>query len=139
MTEQYLKFRLPPSPVEKLLAKDAASGNPIRFEKGNQSVAKKKKVGANADLSSTAPDVKVDKVKRRPRSTGVKKTSSKKSNSARKTKSAAAIADVDPTDDEIRVRAYFISERRRRFDLPGDASSDWLEAKRQLLSEIGPR
>ena len=33
------------------------------------------------------------------------------------------------------MRAYFISERRRRFDLPGDANSDWLEAKRQLLSE----
>jgi len=69
----------------------------------------------------------------------VKKAPSKKSNSSHKAKSAPPIADVDPTDDEIRVRAYFISERRRRFDLPGDASSDWLEAKRQLLSEIGPR
>jgi Protein of unknown function (DUF2934) len=44
-----------------------------------------------------------------------------------------------PSDDQIRMRAYFISERRRRFALPGDADSDWLEAKRQLLSEIGPR
>ena len=44
-----------------------------------------------------------------------------------------------PSDEEIRMRAYFISERRRRFALPGDADSDWLEAKRQLLSEIGPR
>ena len=102
-------------------------------------MAKKKKVGASADLGSTAPDVKIDKVKRRPRSTGVKKATSKKSSSKRKTKSAAAIADVDPTNEEISVRAYFISERRRRFALPGDASSDWLEAKRQLLSDIGPR
>jgi hypothetical protein len=44
-----------------------------------------------------------------------------------------------PTDEEIRMRAYFISERRRRFGLPGDANSDWIEAKRQLLSESGPR
>ena len=44
-----------------------------------------------------------------------------------------------PLDEEIRMRAYFISERRRRFALPGDADSDWLEAKRQLLSETGPR
>jgi Protein of unknown function (DUF2934) len=44
-----------------------------------------------------------------------------------------------PSDEEIRLRAYFISERRRRFALPGDADSDWLEARRQLLSEIGPR
>jgi len=41
----------------------------------------------------------------------------------------------DPTDEQISMRAYFISERRRRFDLPGDANSDWLEAKRQLLAE----
>ena len=44
-----------------------------------------------------------------------------------------------PSDEEIRLRAYFISERRRRFALPGDAESDWLEARRQLLSEAGRR
>jgi len=42
---------------------------------------------------------------------------------------------VNPGLDQIELRAYFISERRRRFDLPGDANSDWLEAKRQLLAE----
>jgi hypothetical protein len=39
------------------------------------------------------------------------------------------------SEDVIRLRAYFISERRRRFALSGDAESDWLEAKRQLLAE----
>ena len=43
------------------------------------------------------------------------------------------------SDDAIRLRAYLISERRRRFGLPGNAESDWVEAKRQLLSETGPR
>jgi hypothetical protein len=42
---------------------------------------------------------------------------------------------VEPSEELIRLRAYFISERRRRFALPGDAESDWLEARRQLLSE----
>ena len=46
---------------------------------------------------------------------------------------------VEPSDEAIRLRAYFISERRRRFALPGDAESDWLEAIRQLLSEAGRR
>ena len=46
---------------------------------------------------------------------------------------------AEPTDEEIRMRAYFIAERRHRFALPGDADSDWLEAKNQLLSELGPR
>ena len=42
---------------------------------------------------------------------------------------------TEPSEDAVRLRAYFISERRRRFALPGDAESDWLEAKRQLLAE----
>ena len=42
----------------------------------------------------------------------------------------------DPSDEQIQMRAYFISERRRRFALPGDANTDWLEAKRQLLAEV---
>ena len=54
------------------------------------------------------------------------------------TKAKASVG-PEPTDEEIRLRAYFISERRNRLDLRGDASSDWLEAKRQLLSELGPR
>jgi hypothetical protein len=41
----------------------------------------------------------------------------------------------EPSEDAVRLRAYFISERRRRFALPGDNESDWLEAKRQLLAE----
>jgi hypothetical protein len=54
--------------------------------------------------------------------------------------SASRLADVtprpeEPSEDAVRLRAYFISERRRRFALPGDNESDWLEAKRQLLAE----
>ena len=45
------------------------------------------------------------------------------------------VIEFNPTDEQISMRAYFISERRRRFALPGDANSDWLEAKRQLLAE----
>jgi hypothetical protein len=44
---------------------------------------------------------------------------------------------TEPSDEEIRLRAHFISERRRRFALPGDADSDWREAKQQLLSKSG--
>src|SRR3954454_5062075 len=40
------------------------------------------------------------------------------------------------TDEAIRMRAYFISEERKRLALPGDANSDWIEARRQLLAEL---
>jgi len=44
---------------------------------------------------------------------------------------------TEPSDQEIRLRAYFLSELRRSFTLPGDPDSDWHEAKRQLLCESG--
>ena len=56
-----------------------------------------------------------------------------------KTARAAQTSITVPTDEDIRLRAYFIAERRHRLALPGDADSDWLEAKRQLLSEVAPR
>jgi hypothetical protein len=44
-----------------------------------------------------------------------------------------------PTDEDIRIRAYFISERRHRLGLAGDATSDWEEARKQLLAETAAR
>jgi hypothetical protein len=45
------------------------------------------------------------------------------------------IATYEPSDDEIRIRAYFIAERRIRLSLEGNSDQDWLEAKRQLVEE----
>jgi Protein of unknown function (DUF2934) len=78
---------------------------------------------------------RVGKIKAVARSTSAKA----KKSAARKKNDIQNSIGFDPTDEQIQTRAYFISERRRRFDLPGDANSDWLEAKRQLLSESGPR
>lgn len=85
---------------------------------------------------------KVGKSKAVARSTSAKgkKSAVRKKNDIHKTEPVSlAPVGFDPTDEQIQTRAYFISERRRRFDLPGDANSDWLEAKRQLLSEVSPR
>jgi hypothetical protein len=41
------------------------------------------------------------------------------------------------SDDDVRMRAYFISERRQQEGLPGDSAHDWLEALRQLQREAG--
>ena len=71
---------------------------------------------------------------RKPRATKAGKSAAPKALTPRE---AAGIP--EPLDEAVRLRAYFISERRRRFALPGDAESDWVEAKRQLLSEAGRR
>jgi hypothetical protein len=106
-------------------------------------VPKKSKTDVISDPSAPSPAAKIDKENLRRRSSRAKPRKgaiAKKSVPSQKAKSTRPVVRVtDPSDHEIRIRAYFISERRRRFDLPGDASSDWLEAKRQLLSETGPR
>jgi hypothetical protein len=72
---------------------------------------------------------------RKPRETSVRKSAAI-ANASMPLKTPGI---ADPSDEAIRLRAYFISERRRRFALPGDAESDWLEAKRQLISEASHR
>jgi hypothetical protein len=103
--------------------------------KKNKIIQKKNEAPAEADGSSSK--VKPSKASR-PRRTA---TGRKQPTTAGAKISIAPKAEglSEPLDDAIRLRAYFISERRRRFALPGDADSDWLEAKRQLLSEAGRR
>jgi len=111
-------------------------------------VPKKKKIVQ--DKNETPPEtggsfkVKAGKGNRAHRATTSRKP--RETSGARKVATAAkasmppeAAGVPEPSDEAIRLRAYFISERRRRFALPGDTDSDWLEAKRQLLSEAGHR
>jgi hypothetical protein len=109
-------------------------------------VPKKKKIVQDNETSSDAGGsfkVKAGKGNRARRATANRKpreTSARKSATAARASMPREAADIaEPSDEAIRLRAYFISERRRRFALPGDAESDWLEARRQLLSEAGRR
>jgi hypothetical protein len=52
---------------------------------------------------------------------------------AKKTALPASI--YEPSDEEIRLRAYFIAERRMQLSLEGDSTHDWIEARRQLVEE----
>ena len=114
-----------------------------------QSVPKKNKIVQSKnqpppEAGGSPAEVKIDKATARGASTKPRRGlfGRKKIASVAKAKVSMppeAGPGTEPSDEEIRMRAYFISERRRRFALPGDADSDWLEAKRQLLSESGPR
>ena len=42
---------------------------------------------------------------------------------------------VSITPADIALRAYFIAEKRHKLGLPGDSTSDWVEAERQLQAE----
>jgi hypothetical protein len=133
----------------------ALANRPMRVKRTedintNQSVPKKNKIVQSKNLAppeagGSTPDVKPTKVPGARRAVTSRKkpgTGDKKIATPQKEKVSMppeAGGPVDLPDEQIRLRAYFISERRRRFALPGDAESDWLEAKRQLLSESGPR
>ncbi|HLW35226.1 MAG TPA: hypothetical protein VKS98_06165 [Chthoniobacterales bacterium] len=96
-------------------------------------MAKKSKAGAIASGKAAKP-----KAAEKPVAAKAKRPARQKKAVVEKIEPGAALKHAvgfDPTNDQIQMRAYFISERRRRFDLPGDANSDWLEAKRQLLAE----
>jgi len=73
---------------------------------------------------TSAPETK--KKSRVPKAATTKKKPSAK---------ARAKTPVEPTDDQIRLRAYFLAERRHKLSLPGDSTHDWIEARRQLLEE----
>jgi hypothetical protein len=60
--------------------------------------------------------------------------------SARKPRSPRKAAPREPfTDDDIRIRAYFIAQHRTREGIPGSSADDWLEARRQLQAEANGR
>lgn len=42
------------------------------------------------------------------------------------------------SQSEIALKAYYIGEARRKMGLPGDETSDWLEAERQLKGGKAP-
>ena len=107
---------------------------------------KKKKKPEDINQLSPESEAPTATKKAAKRQTPRRATAAKKPPKPRDTSERTAHISVDPepdvtavseapSDDAVRLRAYFISERRRRFALPGNTESDWLEAKRQLLAE----
>jgi hypothetical protein len=125
---------------EKALANPSKRVKRIKAVNTNQSVPKKPKIVQTKNQASTeavAPRPRRAATSRKKSGTGAKKVSTPHGADVSMPPKIGATA--EPPDEQIRLRAYFISERRRRFALPGDAESDWVEAKRQLLSEAGRR
>ncbi|HEX8678652.1 MAG TPA: DUF2934 domain-containing protein, partial [Chthoniobacterales bacterium] len=43
---------------------------------------------------------------------------------------------AEPSDEDIRIRAYFIAERRTQLSVDGDPANDWIQARQELLAEL---
>jgi pyruvate/2-oxoglutarate dehydrogenase complex dihydrolipoamide acyltransferase (E2) component len=73
------------------------------------------------------------------RSVTTRKTSAGRKTLAKAAQQSTAAGDAAVTDEEIRIRAYLISEWRMQNGVAGDSAHDWLEARRQLQEEFGKR
>jgi hypothetical protein len=60
------------------------------------------------------------------------KTASSKGKSRKNT-------DVQLSNEQVALRAYFIGERRRNLGIAGDETSDWVEAEREISEELKAR
>lgn len=64
-----------------------------------------------------------------------KKTPAKKAAAPKPVKAVAPEPEIVISIEDISLRAYFIAERRQAMGWPGDSTSDWVEAERQLKAE----
>ena len=126
--------------------------------------SKKSKEAATQEDTSTAPGMEssngfvtarsakpADAKKAPEKSTGVAKSvgrnrsaTPRKVSAGRRTgektaQEPTAAGDAAVTDEEVRKRAYFISEWRVQNGIAGDSAHDWLEARRPLQEEAGKR
>jgi len=56
-------------------------------------------------------------------------------NPSTKSKSRKKVV-AQPSAEQVALRAYFIGERRRNLGMPGDETSDWVAAEREILEEL---
>lgn len=99
---------------------------------------------ANTAVTRKVQKAKSAKVKQRPKTAGKRaRVTAGETVAARKPRAARAAhktrraEHVGISDEDIRIRAYFISEQRKQSGVPGDSAHDWLDARRQLQEEAG--
>jgi outer membrane biosynthesis protein TonB len=107
-------------------------------------VAQDEPVTSAAAPAEVAPEPKKPAAKKTaakkatPAKAAAKKASAKKSTKKASAKtSAPAKRGMHPTDEEIRIRAYFIAERRLQMRMEGDPGNDWIQAREELIAELG--
>ena len=88
-----------------------------------RAVRKKAKAAESVSVAAV-PEVKAETKKQR------------KSSKAKPAANTPKLVVHLPTYEQVQLRAYFISERRRKLGLPGDESHDWLTAERELRAEL---
>lgn len=90
--------------------------------------------GQRSDLTSRGVDAVSASKSKGKKAASMKKTVRANKPVARR-KPTSPVSTYEPSEEEIRIRAYFIAERRIQLSLQGDSDHDWVEARRQLVEE----
>ena len=101
------------------------------IKKATKTIIKKDRKEMNRPPSQTASSTPIS---------GKKTVQGKTASSSTTAKSRARKKAMEQLNEEqVALHAYFIAERRRKLGMPGDQTSDWVQAARELLSEIKPK
>ena len=114
---------------------DVARKSKSEAEKPAMSAGVDATAPASDAASAPQPKAKAATSKPKKKRAAPKKKQAPRAPSADSGETSTAPQIVEPSDDEIRLRAYFIAERRHKLSLPGDSAHDWIEARRQLIEE----
>jgi hypothetical protein len=106
-----------------------------KIETGNADGRVSEPAAGNADGTGAAPKTTAAAPKPKRKKAAPKKQTVRALKPAAPKKAPALKTLPEPSDEEIRIRAYFIAERRLQLKLQGDSAHDWIEAKRQLIEE----
>jgi hypothetical protein len=74
-------------------------------------------------------------IEEKPAKPAAKKAPVKKAAAPKSGKAVEPEPEIVISIEDISLRAYFIAERRQAMGWPGDSTSDWVEAERQLKAE----
>ena len=100
-----------------------------------------KSTSKSAPAKATTPAAEAVKASRKVavKSAVAAPTKLKALGKAKTTTPSPALPEIGVSPDEIKLRAYYISERRETMGWPGNSSTDWIEAETQLLKEAKKR
>jgi hypothetical protein len=108
-------------------------------QNGNGTAKPAKEISAKNATRKSGKSTEEIKPAARTRARTPRKAAATRKSRAGISRGAAGRSELVVSEDEIRVRAYFIAEQRLREGRPGSSDHDWLEARRQLLDEVAQR
>lgn len=93
----------------------------------------------NSTVSKTVTNQKKARKAKAPKAAEPKPAATKVVTAGLSAKPVTKSAAASITDADIALRAYYIAEKRQKLGIPGDSTSDWVEAERQLKAEAAEK